>query len=534
MDHSTSPAPVVSSAVVRDWLRTGAEIAFIDVREEGAHGLGHPLLSTSIPYSRLELEFPYIVPRRDTRVVLLDDGDTISAKAVRRLQDIGYSDLHIVDGGIKGWQAAGFELFESTNVPSKAFAEFVEHECHTPSIGPDELEPMLRNKADLVLLDCRTDEEFTRFHIPNAVSCPGAELVRQFEDIVKSKDSLVVVTCAGRTRGIMGAQSLINAGVPNRVVALRGGTPGWLLADYKLEAGQAPRRTVSETALARAAERGGRVAQHFGVRTIDCATLSAWAKDSTRTLHLFDVRTKEEHTHGHRENAIFVSGGQLVHTIDRWVGTRNARVVLTDDTSVRAILTAHWLQQMGWDVSVLSCPDQKLGVPARVPAELRPVTTIAPAEAAQWIQSGAAAIYTDASVDYRRAHPQGSVWINRAKLGSLPAEVLKTSRIVVFSVDGQLAHLAALDLMELSKAEVAVVAGGVRAWKSGGLAVEETPSVPSDAERIDFLFWNHERQLGNAQHMSSYLHWEANVLPKQIERDGTAGFRIVVPQTTPA
>lgn len=530
MDRSI-PAPVVTSAVVRDWLGTGAEIALIDVREEGAHGLGHPLLSTSIPYSRLELEFPYVVPRRETRVVLFDGADGIAAKAVRRLQDIGYSDLHILDGGIKGWQAAGFELFESTNVPSKAFAEFVEHECNTPSIGPDELEPMLRNKADLVLLDCRTDEEFTRFHIPNAVSCPGAELVRQFDDVVKSKDSLVVVTCAGRTRGIMGAQSLINAGVPNRVVALRGGTPGWLLADYKLEAGQAAPRAVSEAALARAADRGRDVVRHFDVRTIDGATLSAWAKDSSRTLHLFDVRTKEEFAQGHRENAIFVPGGQLVHTIDRWVGTRNARVVLTDDTSVRATLTAHWLQQMGWDVSVLNCPDRKLGIPARVPAKLKPVKTIEPAEAARWFEGGAAALYTDASAEYRRAHPQGSVWINRARLGSLPAEVLKTPRIIVFSVDGQLAHLAALDLMELSTAEVAVVAGGVRAWKDGGLPTEETPSAPSDAERIDFLFWNHERQLGNPDHMRSYLHWEANVLPKQIERDGTAGFRIVAPQT---
>jgi hypothetical protein len=109
--------------------------------------------------------------------------------------------------------------------------------------------------------------------------------------------------------------------------------------------------------------------------------------------------------------------------------------------------------------------------------------------------------------------------------------VLKAPRIVVFSVDGRLAHLAALDLMELSTAEVAVAAGGVAAWTKSGLPTEESPAVPPDAERIDFLFWNHERQLGNPKHMSSYLHWEANVLPRQIERDGTAGFRIVAPET---
>jgi hypothetical protein len=33
------------------------------------------------------------------------------------------------------------------------------------------------------------------------------------------------VNCAGRTRSIIGTQSLINAGVPNPVTALRNGIP---------------------------------------------------------------------------------------------------------------------------------------------------------------------------------------------------------------------------------------------------------------------------------------------------------------------
>jgi rhodanese-related sulfurtransferase len=35
------------------------------------------------------------------------------------------------------------------------------------------------------------------------------------------------------------------------------------------------------------------------------------------------------------------------------MGARGARVVLADDTGVRADATAHWLAQMGWDVYVL-------------------------------------------------------------------------------------------------------------------------------------------------------------------------------------
>ncbi|MBK8739675.1 MAG: rhodanese-related sulfurtransferase, partial [Betaproteobacteria bacterium] len=47
-------------------------------------------------------------------------------------------------------------------------------------------------------------------------------------------------------------------------------------------------------------------------------------------------------------------GGQLVQSVDHYVGVRNARIVLIDDDGVRARFTASWLKQMGWtDVYVL-------------------------------------------------------------------------------------------------------------------------------------------------------------------------------------
>ena len=48
------PASGVTAQTVRQWLVADGEIAFIDVREEGQHGMGHPLLAVNIPYSRLE------------------------------------------------------------------------------------------------------------------------------------------------------------------------------------------------------------------------------------------------------------------------------------------------------------------------------------------------------------------------------------------------------------------------------------------------------------------------------------------------
>ncbi|HEY7845513.1 MAG TPA: thiosulfate sulfurtransferase, partial [Bradyrhizobium sp.] len=46
-------------------------------------------------------------------------------------------------------------------------------------------------------------------------------------------------------------------------------------------------------------------------------------------------------------------GGQLVQEIDMAAPVRGARILLTDDRSVRADMTASWLAQMAWEVYVL-------------------------------------------------------------------------------------------------------------------------------------------------------------------------------------
>ena len=77
-------------------------------------------------------------------------------------------------------------------------------------------------------------QEFTKMNIPGAYCCPGAELVYRVSDASIDSETMVVVNCAGRTRSIIGCQSLINAGVPNPVVALKDGTMGWHLAGFEL------------------------------------------------------------------------------------------------------------------------------------------------------------------------------------------------------------------------------------------------------------------------------------------------------------
>src|SRR5947207_9882099 len=104
---AATPASLTSVdvPVLRRWLGDGGEIAFIDVREEGQHGDGHPLLAVNLPYSRLELDIGRLVPRRSCRIVLVDDNDGVADKATRRLAALGYTEIHVLTGGVPAWAA---------------------------------------------------------------------------------------------------------------------------------------------------------------------------------------------------------------------------------------------------------------------------------------------------------------------------------------------------------------------------------------------------------------------------------------------
>jgi rhodanese-related sulfurtransferase len=519
----------VDVATLRGWLGDGGEVAFLDVREEGQHGDGHPLLAVNAPYSRLELLVPRLVPRRDCRVVLLDDGDGVAAKAACRLAALGYAALHVLDGGIAAWSAAGHPLFPSTNVPSKAFAEIVEIERHTPHVTPEELDRLRREGRKHVVLDSRTVEEFNRFHVPGAVSCPGAELVHRFEDLVADPDMLVVVSCAGRTRSIIGAQSLIAAGVPNRVVSLQGGTQAWRLSGLDLERNtEAALGPVSAGAVAAAQRRAEAVAERFRVRRIDHSTLAAWQADPARTTYVLDVRTPQEYLAGHLPGSLSAEGGQLVQAIDRWVGTRGARLVLVDDVDVRAVMTAQWLMQLGWDAVVLDrpfdgkSPESGAGEGA---ASVPDVLRIGIPEAGHWLDAGAGAVVIGPSAEYREAHPEEAVWAIRPRLDRLPSGVLGASRIVMFADDPITGALAAADLAEIAAGAVALVDGGVDGWRAAGKPFAASLDDPPDSERIDYVFWNHDRHAGNEAAMRAYLRWETE-LPDEVARDGLSGFRL--------
>src|SRR5947207_5116053 len=344
-------APTVTPSQVRCALLMRDEIALLDLRHEAAYATGHPLFAGNMAADRIALEAETRLPRKNVPIVVYDAGEGVVPQAADRLRALGYTDVRQLDGGLQAWQMAGFELFRDVNSYAKAFGEMVESRRHTPWLSAEEVAGLMASKANIAVLDVRRFDEYATMNIPGSISVPGAELVLRAGRAAPDPETTIIVNCAGRTRSIIGTQSLINAGVTNKVRALRNGTIGWTLAKQNLEHGSDRRGEVGAIAGGEANARD--VAYRAGVRHIGLAEMAALQAQADRTLYRFDVRSEEEYAAGHLAGFRHYPGGQLVQEIDMAAPVRGARIVLTDDRSVRADMTASWLAQMGWETCVL-------------------------------------------------------------------------------------------------------------------------------------------------------------------------------------
>ena len=343
--------PAVTPSEIRKMLLLREEMALLDLRHEAAYATGHPLFAANMAAGRIGLEAETRLPRKDVPIVLTDAGEGIVAEAADRFAALGYTDIRQLEGGLEGWRQAGFEIFIDVNSYAKAFGELVESRRHTPSLSAEEVAVLIAGDADITILDVRRPDEYATMNIPGSISVPGAELVLRTGHVAPNPDTTIVVNCAGRTRSIIGTQSLINAGIANKVVALRNGTIGWTLANQTLEHGAIRHGGVGSSESAK--ERAREVAYRAGVKHLNPREAAALEADTTRTLYRFDVRTVEEHASEHIRGFRHYPGGQLVQEVDMAAPVRGARILLSDDKGVRADMTASWLAQMAFEVYVL-------------------------------------------------------------------------------------------------------------------------------------------------------------------------------------
>ena len=494
------------------------------------------MFAINLPYGRLEVDAYRRIPRLDTALVLMDGGEGLATRAAQVLGRMGYTQLSILQNGLVGWAAAGGELFRDVNVPSKAFGEWVQTQRKTPSLSATEVKALMDSNADMVILDARGFDEYQKMSIPGAINVPGGELVLRARSLAPSATTRIVVNCAGRTRSIIGTQSLVNAGIPNPVCALRNGTLGWSLAGLALEH-QAQRQfgPYNEADRQKAAASALALLFRCGIPRIDKQRLQDMLQDASRTTYVFDVRTVQEYDKGHLPGAISAPGGQLVQETDHHVGVRGARIVLYDDDGVRAPMTASWLSQMGWEVFVLKEvePQDLLDTDAphlTEPPTLEPVSEVDPITLKEWLANRSnlsMVIDVGDSATYVKRHIPGAWWLLRSQLAQDFSRVHKANRYILTCADGRASRYAVAELQPLVRTGVQVLwlKGGNQAWIAAGLSTQQGESYLA-SPRTDRYQRPYEGSDHSAQAMQAYLDWE-NGLVEQLRRDGTHHFKVI-------
>ncbi|KAL4871334.1 Rhodanese-like domain-containing protein, partial [Aspergillus spectabilis] len=364
--------------------------------------------------------------------------------------------------------------------------------------------------------------------IPRGRSCPGGELLYRFFEAVPSPDTTVIVNCAGRTRSIVGTQSLINSGIPNKVVALRNGTIGWTLEGLELDTKKTERVSQpSAQASRRAREYAESWAEHVGVTIIDENLLRHFAGESEdRTLYLLDVRDPDEYAVGHPAGFSNAPGGQLVQATEEWVGVRGARLVLYDTDGVRARMTASWLLQLGWEVYVFN---ERSTVPAELsvpegPSWNPPQSGAITIDEFQKLTGEKTVVDLARSPAYSKGHIPGAWFSSGPELARDLEAVPGNGPIVLTSLDGDLAAANIEDARRSVSREVLYLVGGTAAWVAAGYALETEPrwlSQPIDVYKRPYEGTNNARE-----NMQGYLDWEYGLVA-QLANDGVAGFHVV-------
>lgn len=531
MQYSSEPR-MVDYEFVRERLLQRKEIALLDIREEALHAQAHPLFAANFPLSRLEVDAFAKLPNQAACVVTIDNGEGLAEVAAKRLIELGYSWVSIFRGGISAWAAAGGELFKDVNVPSKSFGEFVEAHCHTPSLSAEEVKALLDADEDVVVVDVRRYDEFQTMSIPKGISVPGAELVLRVPELASRPSTRVIVNCAGRTRSIIGTQSLINAGIPNPVSALRNGTIGWTLAGQQLNSGSSARfPEVSDETCRIALNRSRAVADRAGVPRVSLEDVAHWCSDKTRTTYLFDPRPLEEYYSGHLPGFRPAPGGQLVQETEMFAPVRGARIVLADTRGVRANMTASWLAQMGWEVAVIDglsddhlteCGEWFAPLP-----EVPQVEWINTVDLDGQLRSSDPPVVIDLRpyAQYISGHIPGAWFAIRSGFFDAVRKIPRSHQVVLTATEDAIACFAAREIAALQPSEVKVLRGGFAAWEAAGCSIESGPkylaSPPIDRYRRPY-----EGTSVAPAAMQAYLDWEFGLVA-QLERDGTHHFRVI-------
>ena len=508
----------INAETLKSWLSDKDEIAFIDVREIGQHTKGHPFFSISIPYSLFELNLEILIPNKKTKMILLDQNDGISILAYKAATLIGYSNIFILEEGVNGWINSGYKLFDGINVPSKSFGELIEKHFHTPSITAKELNEKQKNNENCIVIDGRPFDEYQNMSIPNSICCPNGELAYSVSSHVKDINTEIIINCAGRTRSIIGAQTLIDLGISNKVKALENGTQGWFLSDLCLDHNKNDFLDVrpDDTELKKIQNKIFKLLIKHSINLIDFSKAQELILDKNKSTFIFNVTNSNKNMNSIRH----VPGGQLIQATDKYIGVWKATVILVDDGDlIRAGTTAIWLKKMGYQVHVLKKEIININTLKFKNKFLLKEKKLNIFEIEKFNNFKNTILYDiRSSENFMKIRIKNSIWLNRANLRKV--KIKKQQQIIIITDEFDKARLVINDIEEMNLGCVI----SLYKWKENELInhsniIDNKPILFPKKDCIDFNFHTYKRHKGSKSHANQYLKWEIGLINKMDKQE---------------
>jgi rhodanese-related sulfurtransferase len=442
---------------------------------------------TPLARGTIEYRVETMVPSQQVPIAVCCDDGRRGALAAATLSDMGYASIRVLDGGIGAWREAGLPTISGWGLRGKEYAERVCVGRGVPRMTAQELAERRRAGEKLVVLDVRTEEEYLRGHVPDAHHIPGGQLLLELPALAESRDHTIVVSCAGRTRGILGAETLRMAGVQN-VYALENGGMGWRLAGYELEEGSGRGRPGHSRSIPDWVEQATRqLAQRANIRAMAMRDFEA-LRDSGEPFYAVDIRLPEEYRAGHIPGSISIPAGQFALQHENFLAVRRAPVIVVSDDPTRPVWASVLCQDLGFrNVFVLAGgleawaaaghPLERVSEPGPVFGLEEARKQVSPVDARGLDElrasGGLQLLDVRGSGEFGTGHIPGSRWLARGKLelGIGAAVPDRGASIVTVCDSGVRSTLAAATLRGLGYADPRYLQGGIVAWRAEGRAI---------------------------------------------------------------
>ena len=498
------------------------ELVLLDVREVDEYAAGHLENAFNVPLRTLAQNLN-LLPDQDATIVVICKGGGRATLASTALQILGYSNVKVLKGGYDAW--AGEELpttteayipeagtapeFDSTvfaavdayltGLPEgfglvsapNLMAEVVSNpppasggtDCCKSASG----EPIEYSADSILLLDVRSEEEWSQGYLAGAHHLPIDDFVNHLADLPVHKDLPIIVYCQSGYRGGIAAVMLNLLGYTN-VRNLAGGVNGWSAAGLPLEGVPLALDVVLTDYVTTLPE---------SFNGLSAADLNAELESGSDAL-LVDVRTADEYAEGFIEGAVNVPLNELTQHLDL-LPSLDQNIVVYCGSGHRSAIAMTSLNLLGYtnvrsmmggfgawtaaELPVSQTPVEYAAAtaPAIDPALLESVDTYLAGIPAGYytvraldlssevLRNPVTLIDVRTTDEWSSGHIDGAVNIPLSDLfaAELPQDM--AAAIVVYDNPTHRSSMAMTMLRLLGYENVRALAGGVGAWESAGL-----------------------------------------------------------------